>query len=106
MRGVVWGLTFDDAVSKLEEIESDYKRYHAARLIRRIRSKYEYKLEYDNGDTWRAVSARESSRGTRCNVSYIDARISEEFINGVIKRCTTAGPYHAINYYYDYIECE
>lgn len=106
MKGIVWGLTFDSAVSKLEEIEADYQRYRVAKLTRRIRSKYEYSIEYDNGDRWRAVSARESSRGTKCNVSYIDARISEEFINCVIKRCTMEGPYHAINYYYDYIECE
>ena len=106
MKGIVWGLTFDSAVSKLEEIEAYYKRYYTARPTRRIRSKYEYIIEYDNGDIWRAVSARESSRGMKCNVSYIDARISEEFINCVIKPCTIAGPYHAINYYYDYIERE
>lgn len=104
MKGIIWGLTFNDAASKLEEIEADYKRYHVARLTRRICNKYEYRIEYDNGDVWRAATARESSRGVRCNVSYIDARISEEFINCVIKNCTTAGPYHAINYYYDYIE--
>ena len=106
MKGIVWGLTFDSAVSKLEEIEAGYELYHVAKLTRRIRSKYAYIIEYDNGDIWRAASARESSRGMKCNVSYIDARISEEFINCVIKRCTIAGPYHAINYYYDYIECE
>ena len=36
---------------------------------------YEYWIEFSNGDIWRAVSARESARGNKVNVSYIDRKI-------------------------------
>lgn len=47
-----------------------------------------------------AKSAKESARGYRCNISYIEATIPLEFIDTVIKHCTSAGPYQAIKYFY------
>lgn len=106
MKGVVWGLTFDAAVTKLRQIEKNYKRSHTAHLVRKIQNKSEHRLEYDNGDVWRAVSAREARLGLRYNISYIDARINKDIIDCIIKPCSIAYPYHAINYFYDFVEEE
>lgn len=106
MRGVVWGLTLDAAVTKLKEIENNYKRYHIAHLVFKMHGKYEYRLEYDNGDIWRAIAARESMLGLRCNISYIDARINKDIVDCIIKPCSIAYPYCASNYFYDFIEEE
>lgn len=100
MRGIVWGLTFDAAKTQLERIERDYEIYQTAKLVRKFNYRHEYRLEYDNGDFWRAVSASERCLGMRCNISYVDARIDEDIINCIIKPSSIYGPYHAINYFY------
>lgn len=96
MTGIIWGYTEETAKNKLKEIEENYKLYHTAEIL--IRRKNE--IIFNNGDRWIASGARESSRGRRCNISYIDVRIEQDFIDTVIKHCTTAGPYHAFNYYF------
>ena len=99
MKGIIWGNTLKNASNKLNEVEENYKRYKTANLIRKIKTKNEHILEFDNGDYWIAKSARESARGCRCNISYIDATIPLEFVETVIKPCTSAGPYQAIKYF-------
>lgn len=106
MRGIVWGLTFDAAKEQLGHIERDYELYHTAKLVRKIVTRWEYRLEYDNDDDWRAVGAAENRRGMKCNVSYVDARIDANTLECIIKPCTIAGPYHAINYFYPDITVE
>lgn len=101
MKGIVWGLTQDAAWSKLQEIEENYKRYHTAKAVRRIKSFSYYEIQFDNGDVWQATRAGDFARGRKCNISYIDARIGKEIVDCIIKPCTIAGPYHAINYFYD-----
>ena len=100
MKGIVWGNTFEIASEKLDKIEKNYKLYRTANLIRKIKTKNQHILEFDNGDYWKAVSARESARGSRCNISYVDSTIPLEFIETVIEPCTSAGPYQAIRYFY------
>ena len=100
MKAIVWGNTFERASKKLDEIEKEYERYRTAKLIRKTKTKNYHILEFDNKDYWEAKSARESARGSRCNISYIEATIPLEFIDTVIKHCTSAGPYQAIKYFY------
>ena len=100
MRAIVWGTTFERASKKLDEIEEEYKRYRTAKLIKKTKTKNQHILEFDNKDYWIAKSARESARGSRCNISYIEATIPLEFIDTVIKHCTSAGPYQAFKYFY------
>ena len=98
MRGVVWGSTFQIAIRKLDEIIEQYKRCQI--LPKRInKSKYNYFVEFENGDVWRACSQRESMRGIRSNIAYIDQMINPIFVDTVIKPCTTALPFQAIHYY-------
>ena len=100
MKAIVWGKTFERASKKLDEIEKEYERYRTAKLIRKTKTKNYHMLEFDNKDCWTAKSARESAMGSRCNISYIDTIIPLEFIDTVIKHCTSAGPYQAIKYFY------
>lgn len=99
MRGAVWGATFQTAAKKLDSIIEDYIMYRIN--PRRItKTKYNYWVEFENGDFWRACSARESARGVRTNVAYIDHMISPIFVDEVIKPCTIAQPFQALHYYW------
>ena len=100
MRGIVWGLTMEAAVKKLEEIENDYDKYDTAKVLTKRKSSSVYELLYTNGDYWIACRASESARGHKCNISYIDHRINIDFLHDVIKPCTCLGPYQASHYYY------
>lgn len=100
MKAIVWGNTFERASKKLDEIEKEYERYRTAKLIKKTKTKSYHMLKFDNNDYWIAQSARESAKGSRCNISYIDTMIPLEFIDTVIKYCTSAGPYQAIKYFY------
>ena len=104
MKGIVWGLTTADAIKKMEQIEKNYERYQTANVLTRKKSNFTYELAYDNGDSWIACDAKESARGHKCNISYIDIRIDPEIIDCIIKPCTIAGPYHAFCYFYDFVE--
>lgn len=103
MKGIVWGLDTESAIKKLEQIETQYKLYRTAELVRKSKTKYRYELVYDNGDRWVTSNASESARGHKCNISYIDVRIDPEVIDVIIKPCTIAGPYQAFHYFYDFI---
>ena len=104
MRGIVWGLTIADAIKKMEQIEEDYERYQTANVVTRRKSNHTCELVYDNGDHWRACGAKESARGCKCNISYVDIRIDPEIVDCIIKPCTVAGPYQAFYYFYDFVK--
>ena len=98
MKGTVWGSTFQIASNKLEEIIEQYITYRIP-AKRVVKNKYNFWVEFENGDIWRACTAKESMRGVRTNVAYIDHMISPIFIDTVIKHCTTALPFQATHYY-------
>ena len=104
MKGIVWGLTTIDAIKKMEQIEKNYEMYRTANVLTRRKSNSTYELVYDNGDYWIACGAKESARGHKCNISYIDARIDKDIIDFIIKPCTTLGPYSGFHYYYDFVK--
>lgn len=99
MRGIVWGYTFQDGVSKMKEIESNYT-FMGYNIVNKISGKYSYQVQFDNGDIWKVARASESMRASRANVSYIDSRIPLCFVENIIKRCTYLPPYNAIHYFY------
>lgn len=99
MKGIVWGLKLQTAIKKLEQIEYDYNYYSKIKTKIKRKTKWSYEIIFDNGDCWIALKAQESSRGKRCNISYIDTAIKDDIISNIIKPVTTASPYHAIQYY-------
>lgn len=98
MKGIVWGKTFTFAIDKLDQIVVQYEQLHIY-PIRIIKSKNEYSIVYENGDYWRACLVNTSSRGYKCNISYIDSSIPNEIIETIILPSTTSPPYQGIIYY-------
>lgn len=98
MKGIVWGKTFTSAIDKLDQIAAQYEQFHIY-PIRIIKSKNEYIITYENGDYWRACCVNTSSRGYKCNISYIDHEITDDIVDTIIKPCTTSSPYQGIIYY-------
>ena len=98
MKGIVWGKTFTSAIDKLDQIVAQYEQLHIY-PIRIIKSKNEYSIVYENGDYWRACLVNTSSRGYKCNISYIDNNIPNEIIKTIILPSTTCLPYQGIIYY-------
>lgn len=99
MKGIVWGLTMERAQNKFWSIVEDYKRIgiNPVRVSSGSSSTF---ATFENGDHWMAVRASENQRGRATNISYIDDEIPQEVINCIIKPCTKAYPFQAINYYW------
>jgi len=98
MKAIVW---YNNNVETAKEfLKMQIYRYKLARIEGRVVESKNYLRFYaDNGDFWQTSPSRESSRGHKCNISYIERGIPEEVINCVIKPCTVAEPYNAIDYY-------
>lgn len=98
MKGIVWGRNFNRACRKLDSIKHSYLIGYIS-IIQEVRTKHEYKLVFENGDSWRALSAGDWSYGYKANISYIDSTIDEEIVHTIILPCTISLPYNAYNYY-------
>lgn len=98
MKGLVWGSTIISAKEKLAEIE---KRYELLKIpvVNKKENIHSTQIIFENGDIWKTVSAHESARGHRANISYVDRKIDPEFVDVIIRHCTTAPPYNSITYY-------
>ena len=105
MKAIVW---YDKYFETAKEfIKTQIEKYKIMGIEGRIiETKSFFRFYADNGDLWQTASSRESSRGMKCNISYVEKSIPEEFINCVIKPCTVAYPYNAITYYEHYFEKE
>lgn len=100
MKGIIWGNTFESACNKLTDIITDYVRVYGEDIIDDVvRTKYNHYVTFTNGDVWRAVRAVESSRGIKCNISYIDINIPQDIVHTIIKPSTKAFPYAGYNFY-------
>lgn len=98
MKAIVW---YDKHLETAKGfIKTQIERYKLMGIEGRIVENKNFLCFYaDNGDFWQTSSSRESSRGMKCNISYVEKSIPKEFINCVIKPCTVAYPYNAIAYY-------
>lgn len=105
MKAIVW---YDKYLETAKEfIKTQIERYKLMGIEGQvIDSKNSLRFYADNGDFWQTSPSRESSRGMKCNISYVERGVPEEFISRVIKPCTTAYPYNAITYYEHYFEKE
>lgn len=99
MRGIVWGYTFQDGISKMNEIEQNYI-FMGYNIANKISGNCSYQVQFSNGDVWKVARASESMRASKANVSYIDGRISSCIIEDIIRPCTHLPPYNAIHYFY------
>lgn len=105
MKAIVW---YDQHLETAKEfIKTQIERYKLMGIEGHIvESKNFLRFYADNGDFWQTMPSYESSRGAKCNISYVEKGIPEDFIYDVIFHCTTALPFSAITYYEHYYKEE
>jgi hypothetical protein len=99
MQGIVYGATYESADWKLNEIIQNYEQLGIRPTYMTNHSKWNNWVEYENGDTWRAVRAGDSARGYKTNIAYIDNRISREIIRTIIMPSNIGQPFHAYKFF-------
>lgn len=99
MRGIVWAYDYESGLTQLEQIKENYQSMRITPVRERISKHSGCEIVFDNNDVWKMLPARESARMCRTNISYIDRRIDQLFIQDIIKPCTTMWPYQAFRYY-------
>ena len=100
MIGIVWGKTKARADNQLAQIVENYK-WKGIEPTHIRDSKYTTNsVEFSNGDHWKAVSAIESARGNKCNISYIDKGIDIETIQTIINPSTCWQPFQAFKFFW------
>ena len=100
MRGLVQGNTYEVRKRMLESIKTDYllSGYEITKEINNYSSNY---IIFNNGDIWKAVPPRDSARGNKANLSYVDSRITDAGSLSIIRGCTIAQPWNAIKIIYE-----
>lgn len=98
MKGIVWYKIKSFGKVKFEEIISYYRTLKIEINKFQVRDD-EARVYFKNGDIWYLIKAETGRCLGRCNVSYIDENIDLEYIEAVIKPCTSLLPYTAYNYY-------
>lgn len=102
MREIIW--YYEDkkaAIEQLERIKQRYITLKEAIIDEKVDEDGLVKIVCGNGDTWRLIRAHANLIGSRCNISYIDARIPTEIIEYIIKPYTTLPPYQGYHIYGD-----
>ena len=99
MIGIVWGKTRERAYHQLSQIIEDY-HFKGIKAIKSINSIVNCFVDFENGDRWKAVSASDSARGNKCNISYIDKGIDIETIQTIIEPSTCCPPYQAFKFFW------
>ena len=99
MKGIVWSCITDDGIEQLLRIEKDYNQI-GIKTQKKVISKLQSYIIFDNNDIWRVVGASDCGRGYAANISYIDRRIPQNIINTIIKPATKAWPYQAFKFYF------
>lgn len=96
MKGVVWCTTIKDGNEKLEEIIKDYMQCGITIQDKRSSALVGSYVRFSNGDSWQVRRANDSSKGVRCNISYIQRNISYDIYNVIIRTCMFNYPFSAI----------
>jgi hypothetical protein len=98
MLGFIWCKEIESGKKQLKEIINDYK--HCLIDCHRVwQTKNEAFAVFDNGDCWKVRTVNVTSRGQKCNISYIQRGIPTEFIDTVIKPMTVELPFNGFYYY-------
>ena len=102
MKGIIWRKSSDSQAAEIlfEQIIMNYECIGITGKT--IKSKDFMRFKADNGDCWEVLAGRESFRGKKCNISYIERGIPKEVIYNIIIPCTAAYPFRAITYFGDY----
>lgn len=102
MKGIIWRNSSESEAAEIlfEQIIMNYDFMGIGGQTRQSKDFMRFKA--DNGDCWEVLSARESFRGKKCNISYIERGIPREVVYNIILPCTVAYPFRAVTYFGDY----
>lgn len=95
MNGIIWYYTNKEiGLNRFEQLIKDYRRIRVE-VVHRTKDK----VEFDNGDSWRVIPARDISRGHACNIGLIERGTPDDIIHTLIMPCINSCPYQGYNYY-------
>jgi hypothetical protein len=102
MKGVIWRKSSESEAAEIlfEQIIMNYDFMGIGGQTRKTKDSMRFKA--DNGDYWEVLPARESFRGKKCNISYIERGIPRDIVYNIILPCTVAYPFRAVTYFGDY----
>ena len=99
MKGIIWYKDdYSKGIEQLKIIIDNYGRMKIP-ITKNHFSKYDTYAVFENGDIWKVVGAKDSSRGNCCNISYIERNIDYDFYRNIISPCTKSFPYTAIHFW-------
>ncbi len=99
MKGVIWyWVNQSSAIDELRAMAQRYKK-QGIDVVTFITSKYQPHVIFANGDIWKVLAARDSSRGQKCNISYISRRIPQEWIHNIVEPNTMEMPFRGFCYW-------
>lgn len=84
INNLIFATTKEKAMIFLESLIGEIK-YKDIKSIYKNATQYDMWVELKDGNTYKVVSASDSSRGYRCGKAYVDKSIDQNIINCVIK---------------------
>ncbi len=99
MKGIIYCNKLEKGLEQFEKIVRDYKKIGIEILGRAKATTNSVSATFANGDYWIATVVRDSVRGSRCNIAYIDEMIPDSVTQTIIKPTIKALPYQAYKYY-------
>ena len=70
MKGIVWSCIIDDGIEQLLRIEKDYNQI-GIKTQKKVISKLQSYIIFDNNDIWRVVRASDCGRGYTLIVEFL-----------------------------------
>ena len=97
IKGIIWCNNIENGLRELDSIIKNYRLFY--NINWREYSKDSNTVVFSNNDIWEVLTTKYNGHGARCNISYIDCNIDEEYIKSVIIPATISLPFNGIQYY-------
>ena len=95
MKGIIYyNSNWENGIAQLRQVEENYNRMK----ISTIRSHYMRHgswVQFENGDTWRVLGAKDSARGYRWNIAYVERSIDLDTYRCIISPAAFDFPFSA-----------
>ena len=99
MKGIIYyNSNFENGIAELKRIVERYKQMEISTTYCNY-SRNGALATFENGDSWRVLGAKDSSRGYRCNVAYIERSIDYNTYQVIIGPAMFEFPYSAMRFW-------
>lgn len=96
VKGVIYySSSWENGIAQLKRVEENYHRMKIA-TTRSHYMRYGSWVEFENGDVWRVLGARDSSRGHKWNIAYIERSVSYDVYRCIISPAALEFPFCGI----------